>query len=274
MEHTVRAMCRVYGVTASGYYAWRRRRVSRRRFGAAVLLNEIRRVHRSSGQTYGSPRIAAVLRAQGYRCGRHRVARLMRQHGIRARIMRVYRRAPGVHEFFEGIQNARLKMIPIRMNQIWVADLTYLRVGRRYWYLAAVMDLYSRRIVGWALGAQRNVDLTRRALRRALQRRGAPRGLIFHTDRGSEYGAYRYRRVLERYGVVQSMNRPRHAEDNNHMESFFHTLKADVIHGHTFDAPPQLHGALRRYIDGFYNRRRLHSSLGYRSPVDYEKPRA
>jgi putative transposase len=267
-------MCRVYGVTASGYYAWRRRRVSRRRFGAAVLRNEIRRVHRASGQTYGSPRITEQLRAQGYRCGRHRVARLMRANGIRARVVRLYRRTAGVHEFFEGIPNARRKKTPRRINQIWVADLTYLRVGRRVWYLAAVMDLYSRRIVGWAVGAQRNVDLTRRAVRRALVRRRAPRGLIFHTDRGSEYGAYRYRRLLARYGVVQSMNRPRHAEDNNHMESFFHTLKADVIHGQHFDAPRQLHGSLRRYIDGFYNRRRLHSSLGYRSPADYEKLRA
>ena len=267
-------MCRVYGVTASGYYAWRRRRVSRRRFGAAVLLDEIRRIHRASGQTYGSPRIWEVLRTQGYRCGRHRVARLMRANGIRARIMRIYRRAPGVHEFFDGIQNARLKQIPIRIDQIWVADLTYLRVGRRYWYLAAVMDLYSRRIVGWALGAHRNVDLTRRAVRRALRRRRAPRGLIFHTDRGSEYGAYRYRRLLERYGVVQSMNRPRHTEDNNHMESFFHTLKADVIHGNCFESSPQLRGCVSRYIDRFYNRQRLHSSLGYRAPIEYEKLRA
>lgn len=267
-------MCRVYGVTASGYYAWRRRRVSRRRLAAAVLLQEIRRIHRASGQTYGSPRIVEALRSQGYRCGRHRIARLMRQHGIRARIMRVYRRAPGVHDFYEGIQNARLKQIPIRINQIWVADLTCLRVGRRYWYLAAVMDLYSRRIVGWALGAQRNVDLTRRAVRRALRRRAAPRGLIFHTDRGSEYGAYRYRRLLQRYGVVQSMNRPRHAEDNNHMESFFHSLKADIIHGNSFESPSQLRGCVSRYIGGFYNRRRLHSSLGYRSPADYEKVRA
>ena len=267
-------MCRVYGVTPSGYYAWRRRRISRRRFGAAVLLNEIRRIHRASGDTYGSPRVFKGLRAQGYRCGRHRVAKLMRENGIRARTMRVYRRAPGVHKFFEGISNARLKKIPIRANQIWVADLTYLRVGRRYWYLAAVMDLYSRRIVGWALGAQRNVDLTRRAVHRALRRRAVPRGLICHTDRGSEYAAYRYRRLLARYGVVQSMNRPRHAEDNNHMESFFHSLKADVIHGQTFDSPQQLRGCVSSYIDRFYNRRRLHSSLGYRSPDDYEKLRA
>lgn len=267
-------MCRVYAVTPSGYYAWRGRRLSRRQVSSTLLLGEIRRVHRESGGTYGSPRIHHALRALGYRCGKHRVARLMRHNGIRGRVMQVYRRAPGVHEFFEGIQNARLKKTPIRANQIWVADLTYVRVGRRYWYLAAVMDLYSRRIVGWALGAHRNVDLTRRAVLRALKKRRAPRGLIFHTDRGSEYGAYRYRRLLERFGVVQSMNRPRHTEDNNHMESFFHSLKADVIHGNTFHSPAQLRGSVGSYIDRFYNHRRLHSSLGYRSPEEYEKLRA
>lgn len=267
--HGVRLMCRVYGVAPSGYYAWRRR--SRRHPRAMLqLVGAIRRVHQESGGTYGSPRIHRALRGLGYRCGEHRVARLMRRFGIRARVVRVYRRAPGAHAFFDSLPNARRTTTPTRVNQIWVADVTALPVDRRRYYLAAVMDLYSRRIVGWALGAHRDVVLTGRAVRRALQRRRAPRGLIFHTDRGSEYGAYRYRRLLARAGVVQSMNRPRHSEDNNHMESFFHTLKADVVHGTTFRSLAHLRGCLSTYIDRFYNRRRLHSSLGYRSPEQYE----
>jgi transposase InsO family protein len=262
-------MCRVYAVAPSGYYAWRRR--SRRHPRAtAELVGAIRRLHQESGGTYGSPRIHQALRALGYRCGKDRVARLMRQYGIRGRVVRVYRRAPGVQAFFASLPNARRKQTPIRVNQIWVADVTAVRVDRRHYYLAAVMDLYSRRIVGWALGAHRNVVLTGRAVRRALQRRQAPRGLIFHTDRGSEYGAYRYRHLLARAGVVQSMNRPRHSEDNNHMESFFHTLKADIVHGTTFRSLAHLRGSVSTYIDRFYNRRRLHSSLGYRSPEQYE----
>lgn len=262
-------MCRFYGVTRAGYYAWRLRGPSRRTLENDRLLTAIRRAHEASRGTYGSPRIYRQLQNQGEVAGENRIARLMRGSGIKARVATIRYTVPNMKRFFV-IPNQQLNKPGTEINQVWVGDITYLKVGAIYRYLAVVMDKCSRRIVGWAFGRQKNVVLTLRALNHAVSRRKPPSGLIFHTDRGIEYAANAFRERLEELGIVQSMNRPGQVTDNAHMESFFHSMKADIIHGLVFTQDDQMLAALRSYLP-FYNRSRIHSSLNYVSPATYEK---
>ena len=232
----------------------------------------IERIHRDSGARYGSPRVHQVLRREGVRVSNKRVARLMRERGLRARVSRMYRNSSGVHKFFLKTGNLRLdEPVPTRTDQIWVGDLTYLRLGKRWRYLATVMDLFSRRIVGWTLARNRTTDVTLRALKRALAARSPRPGLLFHSDRGIEYSAYGYQDFLKAKGIVPSMNRPRHCQDNAHMESFFHSLKAELTHQRSYVSDAELNASVAGYIDRFYNAKRIHSSLGYHSPVEFER---
>jgi transposase InsO family protein len=233
------------------------------------LLSTIRTLFETSRGTYGSPRIHQALRAAGTRVSRRRVERLMREAGLRARAARLYRAIPGLHAFFTSIPNRQLARVATGPDQVWVGDITYLKVGGAWRYLAVVMDRYSRRIIGWSLGCRKDARLTLAALNHAVVNRRPPRGLLFHTDRGIEYAAYAFRTRLAALGFVQSMNRPREITDNAHMESFFHSMKTDVVHGARFVNPAEVAPLLRRYFP-YYNRVRLHSGLGYRSPVDYE----
>ena len=194
----------------------------------------------------------------------------MREAGLKARAVKIYHANPGTHDFFQSIPNRTHELEPSAADRIWVGDLTYLRLQSCWHYLAVVMDRYTRRIIGWALGARKDTKLTLRALERAVSNRGVSSGLIFHTDRGIEYAAYEFRTRLGALEIAQSMNHPGRPTDNAHMESFFHSMKADVIHACTFSSEWELRASVRSYID-FYNRRRLHSSLGYRAPVDYER---
>ncbi len=214
-----------------------------------------------------------VLRREGIRCSNKRVARLMRERGLRARVSRLYRRGSGVvRRFFAKTGNLRLgEPVPTRTDQIWVGDLTYLRLGKRWRYLATVMDLFSRRIVGWTLARNRTTDVTARALKRAIALRNPKPGLLFHSDRGIEYSAYAYQVFLRSRGIAPSMNRPRNCQDNAHMESFFHSLKAELVHQHRFTSDAQLNAQLGGCIERFYNVKRIHSSLGYHSPVEFER---
>jgi transposase InsO family protein len=229
----------------------------------------IRALFETSRGTYGSPRIHQALRAAGTRVSRRRVERLMREAGLRARAAKLYRAIPGLHAFFTSIPNRQLDQVTTGPDQVWVGDITYLKAGGTWRYLAVVMDRYSRRIIGWSLGRHKAARLTLAALNHAVVNRRPPPGVIFHTDRGIEYAAYAFRHRLAALGFVQSMNRPREITDNAHMESFFHSLKTDAIHGTSFVNPDPLGPLLRRYFP-YYNRVRLHSGLGYRSPVDYE----
>lgn len=265
----MKALCERYGGTRAGYYAWRRREPGRHDRHAR-LVARIRAIFEVSAGTYGSPRIHAALVQAGWSIGRKRVARLMRASGLRARSARISRRTPGTRTFFAAIPNRPLEVHTTAPNQIWVGDVTYVKSANQWRYLAVVMDRYSRRILGWSLAPRRDLSLTLAALNRALRRRRPAPGLIFHSDRGVEFSAYAFRARLAALGMTQSMKRPREIGDNAFIESFFHSLKAEAIHGHVFDNAHALRVAISRYTRR-YNRTRMHSALDYRSPIDYER---
>jgi putative transposase len=247
--------------------------MSARRRQDRALLEEVRAIFERSGGTYGSPRIHRALRARGWRISRRRVERLMRVGGWRGRIERVYRPKAGTHRWFGQHSNRVRRTQATGPNQIWVGDLTYLAVNHRWWYCAVVLDQYSRRVLAWRLSQTRDSSLTRTVMDAALRRRRPSAGLIFHSDRGSEYLGACFRQRLLLLGVQQSMTRGGAPGENAHMESFFHSLKADIIHGQQFMTVHELRHELRRYVQ-YYNHQRLHSALDYRSPVDYEQSAA
>lgn len=268
----MKKLCKHLNVSRSGYYQWLRRKPSERARFDVKLLHEIKSIFERSQGRYGSPKVFRVLKSEGWSVGRKRVARLMREAGLKARVDRVYRRMKKSRAFFRGLENHRLRTSkPTGINQQWSGDVTYIKVGQRWGYLAVVIDLYSRKIIGWAVGDRLSTDLTVLALTKAITARMPAKGLLFHTDRGREYCAVRVQKLLGKYGVRHSMNRPGHCTDNAEVESFFKTLKGELIK----DAPIRnltvLGDKLRKYIDYFYNRTRIHSSIGYVSPIQFEK---
>jgi transposase InsO family protein len=267
-------MCRVLRVTRGGYYAWQRREPSERARHDAQLLERVCEVHRQSRGYYGSPRVTSQLRLQGLTLGRRGVARLMRQAALQGRSARLYRRSKvGQRAFFASLPNRQREMDIAQSDQLWVGDVTYLRVNGQWRYLAAVMDRHSRRLVGWSVSTRRDAALTREALRHAVRKRRPLPGLVFHSDRGIEYAAFEYRDQLTRLGIVQSMNRLGKMNDNAHMESFFHSMKTEALYGLSFDTDNALRSELRSYIQ-FYNQERLHSALDYLPPVAFERRHA
>lgn len=261
-------MCRVYGVTRAGYYAWRQRLPTRAE-ATADLVAAIRQAHAESRGTYGSPRIYRHLQRQGVMVGENRIARLMRTHGLKGRVATHRYTSPAMKRFFGNLPNQQHDHPAEATDQVWVGDITYLKVGPVYRYLAVVLDRCSRAVIGWSYGARKDVGLTLKALNRAIHNRRPGPGLIFHTDRGIEYAAKAFRQRLAQAGITQSMNRPGKVTDNAFMESFFHSMKAEAIHGCRFDKDAEMLATLRSYIP-FYNRSRIHSSLNYLSPREYE----
>lgn len=237
-----------------------------------VLLRYITKVYWDSSGRYGSPRVYQALKKKGVSVGRKRVERLMKASGLVARCVKVCRRVPKLKQFQQDGSNLLLGMTkPTACNQVWVGDITYIKLNGQWQYLATIMDLYSRRIIGWSLSKQRNTHLTITVLNAALKKRKIKKGMIFHSDRGIEYLGYDFRSALGRHGIKQSYNRAGHCTDNAFMESFFHSLKGELIRKAVFKTVDQLRRALSAYINGFYNRVRLHSSLGYSSPIEYEQ---
>lgn len=267
----VKYLCEWLNVSRSGYYAWLSRPVSAKFRSDEALLLEISRVFNDNHQTYGSPRVFYALKRKGLKTSKKRVARLMRENGLRARAIKTYSKPAKVKFFYKAIKNKRKDIDkPTAPNQQWSGDVTYLKVGARWHYLAVVIDLYSRRVIGWAFGKNKSTELTLKALRLAIKKRQPAESILFHTDRGAEYRAHHVQHYLKSHNINASMNRPGCCTDNAEVESFFHSLKADIIRGNRFETMSKLHSKLKGYLNYFYNRQRLHSSLGYQTPVEFE----
>lgn len=273
-QGSVETMCRALDVSVSGYYAWCKREPSPRQQADASLLEQIRSIQQDGRGLYGSPRIHSALQKKGVACSRKRVARLMRQHGLNSRRRQKHRigttdsrhNRPVAPNLLDRDFNAAAP------NQKWVGDIVGLWTGQGWLYLATVLDVFSRMIVGWAMSDHRDEDLVESALRMALRRRGIPpdSGLLHHTDRGSQYTADDYLALLAARGIQVSMSRKGDPYDNAMMESFFSTLRAELTELEVFPTRAAARLAVFDYVEVFYNRQRLHSSLGYLSPAAFE----
>lgn len=273
-DYSITALCQTLEVSASGYYDWEQRKSSPgpRALEEQQLRCEITRIHEGSRKTYGAPRVQMSLRGQGRRHGRNRIARLMRQEGLVGRQKRRYRLRTTDSNHDQPVAPNRLAQLPkaSRPNQIWAADITYVATAQGWVYVAAIVDLYSRRIVGWAVSHQINTALVLLALSMALTHRQPPAGLVFHSDRGVQYASLEHRQALEAAQLVASMSRKANCYDNAAIEAFWSTLKLELIYRRAFNDISQVREALFDYIEVFYNRQRLHSALGYRTPAAFE----
>ena len=275
-EFPVRRMCQVLEVTTSGYYAWRRRQAGaggRRQTENEQLVAEMQRIAVEVKGRYGSPRMHAALANRGLRCNRKRVERLMRQAGIQATHSKRRRRVVTTqanHNLPVAANVLNREFTATMPNQKWVTDITYIPTDQGWLYLAAVLDLFSRRVVGWAMDTSMTVDLPLRALRMALDSRRPPGGLLHHSDRGGQYASLIYQALLQSRAIQPSMSRTANCYDNAVMESFFASLKAELVDHCHFASVAQARTEIFHYIEAFYNRQRLHSTLGYRSPSQFE----
>jgi transposase InsO family protein len=268
----VRVMCDALSVSPSGFYAWRSRSESPRKIANRELLVDIRRVHAQHRERYGAPRIHAELRAEGHAISRKRVARLMRRHGIRAPAPRRYRvcTTDSRHSLPVAENLLDQNFVADRPDQVWLADITYIPTGEGWLYLAVILDLFTRKVVGWAMRDHLRAELTIAALTMAIQRRRPAAGLIHHSDRGSQYAAGDYRDILKAAAIVQSMSRKGNCWDNAPMESFFGTLKTELVHRGEYPDRDAARRDLFGYIEGYYNRQRRHSAIGYITPEQAE----
>lgn len=270
-EHRVVALCAALAVSRSGYYDWCASQTSARRVRDQVLLALIRAEHHNSGGTYGSPRVTRELHARDESVGHNRVARLMREAQLQGRPQKRYRACTTDSNHAEPIApNLLASVQPSAPDQVWVGDITYIPTDEGWLYLAGVMDRFSRMLLGWAMGSHLDTTLPTAALQMALRRRQPAPGLLHHSDRGCQYASAAYRHILAEHGVIASMSRRGNCYDNAHMEAFWSTLKNELIYRHRFPTRAAARTAIFAYIEGFYNRSRRHSALGYQSPLDYE----
>jgi transposase InsO family protein len=272
-ELPVRAMCRLLEVRPSGYYAWTRQGEPCGREAAKLrLIESIRRVHERSGGTYGSPRVHQALKKQGVICSRKRVEKLMRQERIRSTRHRRFRikttDSNHAHAVAGNLLDRRFERETI--NQAWVSDITYVATDEGWLYVASVMDLCSRRIIGWSTADHLRAELATEALTKAIRQRCPTEDLLHHSDRGVQYACGEYQAILERHGITCSMSRGGNCYDNASMESFFKTFKVELVYQEHYASRGEARKSIHSYIEVFYNRQRLHSSLGYRSPAEYE----
>lgn len=273
-DYSILALCANLAVSPSGYYAWQQRRTAPgpRAVANQALLLEIQQLHTRSRQTYGSPRLVAALRQQGHHHGRNRVARLMKTVGLCGRQRQRYRVQTTDSNHDQPIAPNRLAAVPAATapNQLWVADITYIETQEGWLYLAAVLDLYSRKIVGWAMSERIDTPLVLSALSMALLHRQPPAKLLFHSDRGVQYASGDFRQALQAAKLVASMSRKGNCYDNATMESFWSTLKLELVYRGRFASRAEARTRIFDFIEVFYNRQRLHSALNYHSPVDFE----
>ena len=270
-EYPVYEVCDVLEVSKSGYYKWLRKVPSKRAHANAALLAAMHTINVASRLTYGSPRMTAQLRRNGINCGKNRVARLMRNHGIRGRRKRAFRPRTTDSTHNQPIAPNILKgTVTSAPNQVWVADITYIWTTAGWVFLASVMDLYSRKIVGWSIGNSLEANLVKEALKQALvDRRPAPE-LLHHSDRGIQYASSAFKALLHSWNLIPSMSAKGNCYDNAAMESFWSTLKTELIYQSNFQTLQDVRTAVFDYIQTFYNPKRLHSALGYKSPVEFE----
>ncbi len=271
-EFPVTRLCQVLGVSQSGYFAWRSRPASCRQREDLVLLAHVRSAFIRSHETYGSPRMTCELQDKGLKVGRRRTARLMRENGLKARQKRRFKRTTDSHHGFPIAPNLLEQDFSAeRPNEKWAADISYLWTNEGWLYLAVVLDLFARRVVGWAVSDSLHKELALEALRKALAIRRPGEGLIHHADRGSQYCSNEYQAALKKHGIQISMSGKGNCFDNAVVETFFKTLKSELVWRTVFETRAEAKQAIGHYIDGFYNPVRRHSTLDYVSPVQFER---
>lgn len=269
-SHSISLMCRFYGVSRNGYNSWRRRGLSQRQQDDAELFLLINRLFKKHDSCFGSPKITQELRRQGVKVGQKRVARIMREHGLKAVKATLYR-TKKVKSILDKASPNRIHHLTLsRENQVWVGDVTYIKMPDGQWqYLSVILDKHSRRVVAWSLSGRRDAKPTVSTLKRAVRNRGYPDGVIFHSDKGIEYLANKFREYLNYYGILQSMNRVKEMNDNAEMESFFQQFKTERIKRRRFTSQEELRAIISEYMK-YYNFNRIHSSIGYLTPHEFE----
>lgn len=271
-SYPVRLMCEQLEVSPSGYYAWEKRKPSKRKRQDELLKEKIAEVFLENRQVYGSPRIHNELKSQGFKTGRNRIARLMGKMGLSAQPRRRFRKTTDSNHKLAVAENLLGRNFDVAgPNQVWATDITYIQTWEGWLYLAVVLDLFSRRVVGWSMGSDMKTTLVLRALDMALGLRGADGDLVHHSDRGSQYASEAYRAALESQGITCSMSRKGDCWDNAVVESFFGTLKRELVYRQSWPTRLRARAAVHEYVEVFYNRRRSHSYLGYKSPAEYER---
>jgi len=269
-QHRVKQMCHMLGISGSRYYLWKNRGKSRREVENAFILEKIKGIHRLSDYTYGSSRITHALRKELIYCSQPRVARLMRKNGIRSNMKRKFKFTTDSHHKYPVAENLVSQNLSIgEPNKLWLSDITYIYTREGWLYLSVVMDLFNREIIGWARDKRLKRQLVIDACERAILKRRPDEGLIFHSDRGSQYASGEFRKLLRNQRITQSMSGKGNCYDNAVMESFFGTLKTELVYPSPFDTREEAKQKIFEYIEIFYNRRRLHSSLGYKTPLEF-----
>jgi len=265
-------MAEALELSRSGYYAGRKRPASRREEENRVLVKKIEVVHQANRQVYGSPRMTVELKDQGLACSRNRVARLMKEHGIAARTKRKFKVTTGSkHQFPVAPNLLQQSFTADHPNRVWASDITYIATGEGWLYLAIIHDLHSRAVVGWSMQERLQRDLVMDAFKQAVMRRRPLPGLIFHSDRGVQYACSDFRELLAYHQAIQSMSGKGNCYDNAVSESFFGTLKTELVYFSRFRTRAEAREAIFDYIEIFYNRQRRHSTLGYLSPLEFER---
>lgn len=266
----VRLMAEFLELSASGFYRWKKN-PSNRKQDDLELLRTIEEIHKASRKTYGSPRILNQLKGLGFHVSKTKVERLMRKQGIRAKAKRKFRittDSKHAHPISENTLNRNFKVL--KENKVWASDITYISTQQGWLYLAVVLDLYSRQVVGWSMSERMTKDLCLDALNMALARRSPKVGLIHHSDRGSQYACLEYRNLLASHQIISSMSRKGNCWDNACVESFFHSLKTELVYHESYANREEAKSSIFDWIEVFYNRKRIHSALGYLTPVQYE----
>jgi transposase InsO family protein len=265
-------MCEHFGVSPSGYYAWKKRDDSEKEADKLSLVRKIEEIHMGSRGTYGSPRVFNVLKGLGESCSEKKVAKLMKENGIRAKTKRKFRvTTDSKHNLPVAPNLLQRNFSPENPNEVWASDITYVWTKEGWLFLAVIVDLFSRQIVGWSIDKTMTRELVLTALRQAYFRRKPGTGLVYHSDRGSQYCAKEFREQLKQYRMIQSQSRKGDCWDNAVVESFFHTLKTEAIFHEEFETRAEAIAFIFEWIEVFYNRKRLHSTLGYMSPVAFEE---